>query len=248
MDQIFSKLGLDNSEIKVYSSLLTYGRSKVNDLAKYAKIDRRSCYDVLNRLIGKNFVSSIEINKVKFFEGINPDLIISNFKDIVAELEAVLPKLHEIGNNNNGETKVTLLKGLDGLKMALNDIVNVGQDYVGMGAAIKFFELLPVQTIKIMKQIEAKGLKERGIFPRDILQKLKNQPRDLSAYEKVEAGEYRYLDNEYTFPTTFIQYGDKVLLFIWQSPYYVIMVENKDIAESYKNYFEFFWKYAKEQA
>jgi hypothetical protein len=61
---------------------------------------------------------------------------------------------------------------------------------------------------------------------------------------KIKTGSYRYLKGDYLFPSSFWIYDNKVVLFIWQMPYYAILIKNKEVATTYRNYFEFFWKMA----
>lgn len=40
-------------------------------------------------------------------------------------------------------------------------------------------------------------------------------------------------------------YGDKVALIDFHKPFTTIIIENKDVAQSYRQHFEFLWKIAK---
>jgi len=62
---------------------------------------------------------------------------------------------------------------------------------------------------------------------------------------RASNGQYRYLKSKYVAPSTFLAYGDKVAIFVWHLPYFVILVHNKDVARTYQHFFEFFWKLAK---
>jgi len=244
MEKLLESLGLSNKEAKVYLTLLKMGQSSISEIAKNTKIDRRSCYDIINRLIGKNFVSSIEINGVNYFESIQPKILVEEFKKQVSELESALPHFSQFIAPSKNKVNLKLLKGKKGLALALQDIVETKKDYVGIGA-IKFLEIIPIETAHIVKQSERFGLKERGILPMDYHKKIKGFSKEVKKIAVVPTGRYKYLEEESIFTSSFIQYGDKVALFIFEEPYYAIIIESKSISQNYYNYFEFLWKHAK---
>ena len=68
--------------------------------------------------------------------------------------------------------------------------------------------------------------------------------------KKIKQWDYKYsktkaLPNNIILPTTTLIYEDKIVLFDWVLPYSAIIIKNKHMAYSYKNYFELLWKIAK---
>jgi len=61
---------------------------------------------------------------------------------------------------------------------------------------------------------------------------------------KTKVITYRYIPKEYFNPTSTLVYGDRVALLIWE-PLTVIMIKNKELADSYRKQFELLWKIAK---
>ena len=57
--------------------------------------------------------------------------------------------------------------------------------------------------------------------------------------------EYKEIDEEYIGKTAQIIYNNKVAIFILGTPYYLIIIENKEIANTYKKQFNLLWKIAK---
>ena len=41
-----------------------------------------------------------------------------------------------------------------------------------------------------------------------------------------------------------VEYGDKVVIIAWSDPLFIFSIENKEVSDSYKNYFELLWKNA----
>jgi hypothetical protein len=46
-------------------------------------------------------------------------------------------------------------------------------------------------------------------------------------------------------PSTLLIYGNKIAHIVWIEPYFVIVIENKEISDYMKTYFDLLWKIAK---
>ena len=56
LEDILTKVGLDEKEAKIYVALLDLGSEKVHEIAKKAGVKRPTAYVVLEQLYAKNFV------------------------------------------------------------------------------------------------------------------------------------------------------------------------------------------------
>ena len=56
---------------------------------------------------------------------------------------------------------------------------------------------------------------------------------------------YRFLPQETIGNTAFQVYGNKVAIFLWGKPNHLIIIEGKEVAQSYKKQFELMWEIAK---
>ena len=57
--------------------------------------------------------------------------------------------------------------------------------------------------------------------------------------------EVRHLPKEFLFPVRIMIYGNKVAIIDFSKPITTIIIEKKEIADSYKKHFELLWKIAK---
>ncbi len=57
--------------------------------------------------------------------------------------------------------------------------------------------------------------------------------------------EYKELDKKYLGDTTTVIYQDKVFIFVWGNPYYLITIKSRKIAETYLKQFKLLWDMAK---
>jgi hypothetical protein len=160
-------------------------------------------------------------------------MLLNYFREKENRLADLIPALEQYSQNKRDEpVKVELYKGLSGFKTIISDIINDGKDYYLFGK-LHFEELIPYYIAKIIKEIEKKGIKETAIIEEGL---------DLT---KIKDGRYRWLSKKYLLANTTAIYGDKVAQFIWEKPYYVILIRSKDIAKTYMTQFELLWNKAK---
>lgn len=59
---------------------------------------------------------------------------------------------------------------------------------------------------------------------------------------KMKHYEYKVLPPEFNSPHFIVIYGDKVGNLLWNEPPFAFVVENKQVAKNYMDYFWFLWK------
>src|SRR3989338_1015997 len=229
---ILRQLGFLDAEIGVYTALLKLGPSMVSKIHQEIGLHRTHIYDLLEKLREKGLVSMYIESGKKHFQAAPPSTILSYMEEKKQAIKELLPELEQLSKLPKEDTAIELFKGKNGLKTVLQDVVITGKDYCVMGSIKRFEETIEYAFPHFLKEIEKRKIRERIICDKkeEVL--------------TIKTGEYRHLDGEFLFPSSFWVYGDKVLLFIWQLPYFAIQIKNKEIASTYKNYFEFFWKFA----
>ena len=67
----------------------------------------------------------------------------------------------------------------------------------------------------------------------------------MEASSKLPLSEIKALPKEYITPAAVNVYGDKTATIVWGNKPVAFVVENKEYADSFRNYFEMLWKLAK---
>ena len=227
---ILKQVGLSEQEADIYLALLRLGSVVVSKISQETGLHRSNLYDTLEKLQNKGLVSYIVRNNIKYYQATHPDRLVSNLKEKLENVKRIVPELIDLTKLPKEETQVEIYKAKEGIKTIFKDIVNSGDDYCVYGAAEKFEELLPVYSKQFFRQVNEKKIKEMIIFK-------ESTKTDI----KTVKGKYRFISDKYVVPTSFNVYGNKVALFIWSLPMYVILISNKDIANTYRNYFKFLW-------
>ena len=225
--------GLQDGEIKVYLALLKIGDATASAVTKNTGLHRSNVYDILEKLMGKGIVSFVIKNNVKYFRASHPRRLVDFLKEKEENLATVIPELLRQYTRGKEECVVEIYKGIEGIKTVLNDIVKERRDYLLFGR-LEFERLLPVYVKQFVRQVNELKITERAIL------------ESGTAIVETERRAYRYISRGYLFPNAVIVYGNKVAIFVWQDPYNIILIQNKDTATSYRKHFEILWRIAKE--
>jgi len=131
------------------------------------------------------------------------------------------------------EISVEVFQGIKGGLTILKDIIREGKDYVVLGEDGTFQSISKTLVEQYIRDLNKKKIKER-ILAKEGTKIMKGK------YSKI-----RYLPKEFNLPTITTIYGNKVAIAIFQKPYYVVLIKSKDLANTYKAFFETLWKQAK---
>jgi sugar-specific transcriptional regulator TrmB len=230
LQHLLNKIGFDEKEKNIYLVLLKKGKATASEISEASGIERTLCYSILQKLIGKALVSYVFENNVKYFSSVEPKRLLEDLKEKEKELKDALPKLEELMLKKDGKTKAEIYQGKEGIKHILKDIVKVRKDYLVFGEEGRFQEVLPIETEQFMRKIETVGIKERVLAKEGVnILKSKNS-------------KFKLVPKEYFSPSSTIVYGNKVAIFVFSDPLLVVLIENKDVAESYRSYFNLLWR------
>jgi len=240
MTTMLGEFGLTKTEEKVYLALIKMGESNASEIIKKTQLHRTTVYDVLDRLIEKGVASYIIKDKVKHFSPANP----SKFLDIATEEKARAEKKRElakkvildIGMIQKGVKMKSLAQifvGSRGQKTIMEDIIKVGQDFMILGSEGTAKETLPIYVEQWANARRKKKIKAKIIAT-------KGTKAPIWSLNQV-----RFVSKEYQSPTVTMIYGDKVAIFIDEEPFFIISIESKKLAQSYRSYFNLIWKIAK---
>jgi len=237
------KVGLTEGEAKVYISLSELGSTTVGPIVKSSKVAYSNIYDILNRLIDKGVVSFIVKNKTKYFQAATPSNLlsyldkkqkeISNQKQLLNKMLPDLEKLHEIKPQQEAE----IFLGKKGLRTAYEKLLKNSTE----NDEILFFyiheEEYAEESDMFYKSIEhlSKEIKNRGVC---------NEKYRDSLFAKG-SGFLNLRFVKFPIPGTIDILNEKILIVSWKSPTIAILINSKDIAGSYREYFEDVWKKAK---
>lgn len=230
------ELGLGKSEAEIYIALTRIGKATSTDLTKETGIHRTYIYDVLEKLREKGLASQIKEDGKQYFLATEPERLKDYLKEKIEIADKIIPELNSLRRNKLEETNIEVYKGKEGIKLILNDMVKEGKNYLAFGV-VHYFEderyLSKLFTDQWILKMNEKKIREKLILEKG---------RHLTP---LNLSESKFLPKEYLFLSSFIVYGDKVAIFIWEEPLIQIIVKNKNVAQSYISQFNALWKIAR---
>jgi len=246
MKEELKLLGLNDTDIKVFLTLLEIGESSASEIAHQSKVPRASIYDILERLEKEGLTNHATKDFKKYFSATEPKTILKNLEYTKQKIKDILPELEKIKKEIPKEkTKIEVYEGKKGIQSILNLMLEEKELFV-IGASRKTQEVLPYFIDAWHKERARRKIKIKIIYNdiSEVRTKLKN-PETQKILGAKTNWDYRFLHTNYLSPVMTIIFRNKVVLINWIKNPSAILIQNKDIAETYKQYMLNLWKMSK---
>jgi sugar-specific transcriptional regulator TrmB len=219
--------GLTRVEAKVYLSVLELGSGLAGAITRHCGIQRRSVYDALERLIEKGLVSFVTTNNRKHFQAADPKRLSEICHERLNRVDHVLPELSLRYTMSKEKQETTFFKGKQALKTVFDDQLASGREVLVIGASSFAYQIVRFYFEKYDRQRVQKNIFVRAIFSERIRR-------------KIPKAQIRYLPGFHSHAAINV-YGTKVAIILWTESPFAILINNREIAESYRKHFELLW-------
>ena len=231
---LLERIGLAKSEIEVYISLLRLGSAHVSKISEDSGVHRTNIYTILNKLESMGLVSHFFEGGRKQFSATDPKNILNFLSENVELFQRLIPDLEKMRRKKIEEISIQLFKGDKATKAAISDLARQNGEVLTYGLSGQMRLYMPIFLKQIMREIRSRRYMTRCIYIGNV------RPADFRRNFEV-----RYLPKSYFSPVYTWIYGDKVLIVIWSPSISAIMIKFKEVADSYRKYFELLWSIAK---
>ncbi len=243
--KVLKNLGLTDNEITIYLDVLTYGESTAYDIGKRTGIYRVHVYDKLEQLMKKSLISQVYKGVKRCFSAANPSLILqivdqqrADLEEKEKEVKDTVIELSRLMHRSKENTIVEVFKGVEGLKYVLKDILKIKKEVLITGIDdAKYEEALPIFMQQYFRDLRKFGIQERVIT-------VKKKGVFQFPKEIAPTTQYRFLEEQNFNPTNTFIYGHSVVIVTWGTPVTCVMINNKNLADTYRIHFEQLWKIA----
>jgi len=110
------KIGLNEKEAKIYTSLLELGETNIQRVYKKSKIKRTTIYNTIDSLKEKGLVSTILKKNRKYYVASDPRELEFKLEEQKNALKNIMPELLSIANVIDKKPKIKYFEGVEGLK------------------------------------------------------------------------------------------------------------------------------------
>ena len=243
-ETILQNIGLTEAESKVYLALLKLGKSTIGNIVKESRVSNSKIYDILDRLNKKGLVGNVIINNRKKFEAKDPsrlkELIVKKKKEI-NEVEQILPQLEEMSKYAEPLQEAEILQGANGIKTfneSLLKQLEKGDTFYILGAPKESGELLGAYFKEWHERRVKKGVYCKAIYTKDAEHIAKKR-------SKAPLTETRIFSKDIKTMANIILCNGYVATALFGNRPLVIIIKNKQIYESYMQFFSLLWKTSK---
>lgn len=236
--------GLTPGEIKVYYALLENGQSSVGPIVEKSSVSRSIIYTILEKLIEKGLVSSIIKEKTKYFQADDPQKLVefaqskeAQLKKTIEDVKTLIPAL-QLLSAQKGSSSVKVFEGFKGTMTVHEhtyDTLKKGEEYFYMGIAEQP-EFYHSYWKKDHRRRIAAGIRCRLLFNKTVAKDI------LDTRNKYEGCNARYMPTGINPPAWIMGYSDVATISFPSPRPITIEITNREIAQSFKEYFEQLWK------
>lgn len=240
--EILSRNGFSEKEAKVYLACLTLGSSTVLEISRKAELSRGSCYDLLEEMTEKGFVSKHHEAKHIVFSPLDPDLLLRRTEENVRKLELALPELKGLFHTH-ARPRVRYFEGLEGVKQVYLDTLTSTTEILNYANSREIRLHWPDYDQEYVAERFRKGIFLKGIAPDDEWGQAVQ--RDDAKYLR----ETRLLSaKDFQFTNEINIYDNKVAITSFRNEMIGILIESDAIADTQRDIFKMAWGFAQMQA
>ncbi|TSC96512.1 MAG: transcriptional regulator TrmB [Candidatus Berkelbacteria bacterium Licking1014_2] len=235
IEETLEKIGLDKKEAKVYLAVLALGETTVLPIAQRADIQRTYCYDILDSLAKKGFVSFMEKRGRRRYSGLEPKMIKDLLIRKISQVEMVLPALQALYQQTPTRPKVRFFEGREGIEIIHQEILREAKEVWFVGSIEDWAKRFPDYINYVKEQVS------RGIKIRDLV---KPKDKDALKYQhlyKKPRQEMRFLPEAVNFVTDNMLWNNKLAMVSYGADLYAIVIESTEISQTMRAIYETLW-------
>lgn len=236
--KILSKNGFTEKEARVYLACLALGPSTVLKISRKADISRGSCYDLLEDMLDKGFVSKVHQAKHIIFAPVDPDMLLRHTEDNVRQLELALPELKGLFHKH-ARPRVRYFEGLEGVKRVYMDTLTATTEILNYANSREIRIHWPDYDAEYVAQRFRKNIFLKGIAPNDAWgqEVQRDDPKSLRETRLLPV-------NDFNFTNEISIYDNKVAITSFQNEMIGILIESDAIADTQRDIFKMAWGFA----
>lgn len=224
--RILEELGLTKAEARVYLVLIDLGQSLAGKIAAVANLHRRTAYDVLERLIEKGLVQYIRKNNRKWYEAVNPEILLKLLEEKQADIKAALPELLAKYSFVKERKETTFLRGKPALKGIFNDQLQTAKEILVLGGSENADAVVKYYFPKYDNERKRKGIRVRGLYNNNA---------------KIPLSDIKFIPKEFQSDVAINIWQDKTAIILWKEDPMAVLIKDPRFADGFRKYFEYMW-------
>ena len=243
---LLSALGLSAKEANVYETLLAEGQSGIKKLLDTTNHKRGDLYNILYSLRDKGIIEQTLKNRRIEFRALHPNTLANYLNKKIENLEATTSLLHAQMTELLSDYQIHAFKptiesyeGLEGLEKVHSLLNNSGKKEMFLMRSI-YDDDTPEEAELLKKQIKRRiklGIKVKALTPKSA-----NSLKNMADKDEKEMVERRIIERyRFSLPAQVMIWGNTVAICSMRKTGISTVIEDKDIALTFKTLFNYIW-------
>jgi len=238
---ILEELGLTQSEVKIYLTLLELGSSSAGHILEKSRLQNSVMHRALNTLIEKGLINYILEGRRKIYQATDPENFYNFMDEKKRRFDEILPDLKQKQEFAEVKESAAIYKGIRGIKEVYSILRNAkAKEYITFGGGHPCVDRMGATW-----------------WINHHLKRIKNKlpARQVWDITVVDFGEEKFINHPLTnvkyLPAEFAHFqetaivGEYVAITLFTENPYSILIKDKGVADGYRKHFEIMWKQAK---
>ncbi len=244
LEKYLEDIGLSEKEAQVYLTLLAHDHSSVMTISKNTAMKRPTVYVILESLLKKGLVSTVEIGKKTNYRAEPPERLETfikterlAFDERASRLAEYIPALRAIQKESGEKPVVKYFEGKEGILQMYQEFYDRTKHEKG-GQMDIIFPLEPTRDLFTPED-------RKKFYAERVNRKIYNRCLYTSTYEKLEDNELLSVKKvKESLPVTadISVYKDQVEITIFGDNPSGIFIKCKDFADTMRTLFELSWE------
>lgn len=232
-------IGLTEKEARVYLACLELGWESATRIARIARLNRVTTYDILEKLAKKSLVNIVIRKNTKYFSALEPDLLLAETQRHTSQLKLILPALKRLTTGAK-HPQVQFYEGVEGIKAIYADTLTSKTEILNYANSQAIRTFWPEYDEEYVAKRVKKKIYLRGIAPLDE-HGLRVQAEDTKMHREI-----RLVPKETCNFTNEINiYDNKVAIASFTDELIGMIIESSEIANTQRAIFHMAWMFAK---
>ncbi len=237
---LLGKMGLKENEAKVYLSVLKLGQTGTSAIVRETGLHGQVIYRAVDELIGSGLLRKVLINNRSQFIAEDPSIFLQRVDETKACLEVALPNFEQLQTSPIVD-QLSFTQGADNfIKAELNHlkILPIGSEVLVISALEDaYWNILGSHMNEHEYLRRSRKISIRYLSVQSRAEELKKLDSPLFSY--------RLLPNEFIGIVNIGIFDDSFGLYIYTESPTILTINNKQLVESYRSFFESLWKMGK---
>jgi len=239
--QVLEESGLPRKTAGIYLCLLGKRKMTVSEIARESNIKRATCYEYIDTLLARDFILRIPVGKRMYYAAVDPRRLLADFKKKAAHFEERLPEMLDIHDKAIQKPKVSFYEGKRELRRIYDDMFKTVGEVRSIFPPEAFFENFSEEDYdEFDRSLSQHAIKCKDLF---VDGRFVKKIREIRARNGSENKSDKTLPDWFKSNVDVLIYSEKVAL-ISLRDLSAIVIDNKDIADLFRNLHAGFWKSA----